>query len=180
MKSEIFRLMPNDHASSDLLNAIEHVFTNDILLNLHGAGQPFASIYSRREFFTKSDWYILPTAIFLGILSSGSKAFSHHVSISLTIKNILKDKNFEFVSQKNCKAGIYQDYVDGSAYSSVNQNTLNIIMYQDEVELVNPLGSAKRKYKITCFYYTVGQICAKFRSTCGQIQLALMCRSIYI
>lgn len=56
-----------------------------------------------------------------------------------------------------------------------DDNTLQIILFQDAFELVNPLGSAKSKHKVLPFYFTLGNIYPEYRSQINQIQLLLLC-----
>ena len=55
-------------------------------------------------------------------------------------------------------------------------NALRIILYQDAYEIVNPLGSAKKKHKILGVYFTLGNIYPENRAKIDSIQLALICR----
>ena len=90
------------------------------------------------------------------------------------------------------------DYCDGTLFQNhplfrdnncrENSLSLQFIIYYDDVEVVNPLGSRRGKYKlgmhseptlikftfvclIALFYYTLGNIRPKYRSTLRAIQL---------
>lgn len=63
-----------------------------------------------------------------------------------------------------------------SAFSKENPKALQIILYQDSFEIVNPLGSARCKHKVLAVYYTLGNIDARCRSQLDQIQLVLLCK----
>ena len=39
-----------------------------------------------------------------------------------------------------------------------------IILYHDEVEICNPLGSKSGKHKLDMYYYVIGNLSPKFRS----------------
>lgn len=71
---------------------------------------------------------------------------------------------------------------------SIHKTALQILLYFDECELCNPLGSFRKKHKlgenvfiyacvyiffriIGCYYYTLGNIHPSFRSTLSSIQL---------
>lgn len=64
---------------------------------------------------------------------------------------------------KNLNEEILTDFTDGLICKSHNhfteKNFINILLYQDSFEIVNPLGSAKKKHKIFAVYYTLGNLC---------------------
>lgn len=51
-----------------------------------------------------------------------------------------------------------------------------MILYQDAFEVVNPLGSAKKKHKILGVYFTLANFEPFYRSTIDNLQLLLLCR----
>ena len=85
------------------------------------------------------------------------------------------------------------DYCDGSVYKnhrlySLDEQSLQIMMYYDDVEVCNPLGSRAKKHKLgeektqclcicyykdttALFYYTLGNISPRYRSSLRAIQL---------
>ncbi|KAK3754666.1 hypothetical protein QZH41_009115 [Actinostola sp. cb2023] len=72
--------------------------------------------------------------------------------------------------------GLISDYCDGYAFSqhplfSRDPQALQIILYYDEVEVVNPLGSKTYTHKVGVFYYTLGNIDPKYRSQLKCMQL---------
>ena len=77
---------------------------------------------------------------------------------------------------KKCKEGVFYDIVDGECFKSspifqVHADALQLILYHDEVEVCNPLGSHIGKHKIDLYYYTLGNIDPKFRSKLCAIRL---------
>ncbi|XP_046863754.1 uncharacterized protein LOC124457571 [Xenia sp. Carnegie-2017] len=59
--------------------------------------------------------------------------------------------------------GLLSDYCDGNEFKShplfsIDPTALQIILYYDEVEIVNPLGSKTGKHKLGLVYYTLGNI----------------------
>ena len=76
-----------------------------------------------------------------------------------------------------------KDFTDGSvakenALFTTQRNAISLIMYQDSFEIVNPLGSAKRKHKILAVYVTLGNIHPQYRSKIDKLQLVLLLREI--
>ena len=55
--------------------------------------------------------------------------------------------------------------------------TIGIMLYSDEIELCNPIGSSKKKHKLVMFYYTLINMYQWWRSHSDNIQLLLIVRS---
>lgn len=73
------------------------------------------------------------------------------------------------------------DIYDGSVFKSnvlfqESDLTLKLILYQDAFEVVNPLGSARKKHKILGVYLTLTNFDPHFRSNIDQMQLVLLCK----
>lgn len=77
------------------------------------------------------------------------------------------------------------DYCDGSYFKEhpffkVYPHALRLHFYEDEFEVVNPLGSKRTKHKLCAFYYTVGNVDSKHRSKLRHIHLALLVRQTFV
>ncbi|KAK6482840.1 hypothetical protein HHUSO_G15940 [Huso huso] len=73
------------------------------------------------------------------------------------------------------------EYCDGIHFRehpvfSADPNALRLHFYEDEFEVVNPLGSKKNKHKLCAIYYTVGNVHSRYRSQLKHIHLALLVR----
>jgi hypothetical protein len=62
-------------------------------------------------------------------------------------------------------------------YIQMHPNALVISLYSDEFEIVNPIGSHRKKHKITAFYWTLQNLPAKFKSKLSAIQLLALAKS---
>lgn len=85
-------------------------------------------------------------------------------------------------SPQMCREGYFYDIIDGSLLKShplfsEKPNTLQIILYTDEIEICNPLGSVATKHKLLMVYYTLGNINPKYRSKLAAIRLLAIARS---
>lgn len=80
--------------------------------------------------------------------------------------------------------GIMRDICDGScmremvAELGVNGIYLELILYMDEIEIVNPIGSHVKKHKVTMIYFTLANIPPEFRSKFEAIQLLAVVKSL--
>ena len=95
--------------------------------------------------------------------------------------------------------GLIEDYCDGEAYKehplfSKCTQALQLLFYYDDVEVVNPIGSKTKTHKlgifyilifiiilfIALFYFTLGNISPKYRSSLNAIQLVAVAKHSYI
>ena len=63
---------------------------------------------------------------------------------------------------------------------STSNHHLQIILYHDDFVVSNPLGNMVKKYKTSAFYFCLGNIPSKYRTTLKDIQLAILCSSYFI
>lgn len=96
--------------------------------------------------------------------------YFHYVPILNTIKTILSCKHanegFEYVLPKN-KDMIddekFVDFCSGQAFKTnpffeKNPESVKVMLFQDAFEVVNPLGSARSKYKLIAIYMSFGNL----------------------
>ena len=55
-----------------------------------------------------------------------------------------------------------------------NEPSLQLILYHDEFNIVNPLGNKVVKYKSSAFYFVLGNIPSKLRSRLCDINLVMI------
>ena len=99
--------------------------------------------------------------------------------INESVKLLLEDKTY--IIQKNedpyfHEDGVVKDVRDGSWFRENeffvnNPDAVPLVMFQDELELCNPLGSGKTRHKILCSYFTSLDIQPALRSKVNSIQL---------
>jgi hypothetical protein len=80
------------------------------------------------------------------------------------------------------KEGILYDIRDGVCWKSnpifqLNADGLQVVLYHDEVELCNPLGSHMGKHKVDLYYYSLGNIDPRFRSKLCAIRLVAIVKA---
>lgn len=56
-----------------------------------------------------------------------------------------------------------------------NPDCLKLVLYQDAFEVVNPLGSAKKKHKLLAAYFSLQNSTLYVRSNVDHMQLVLLC-----
>ena len=59
----------------------------------------------------------------------------------------------------------------------MDEFTVALILYLDDFEVANPLGTSKLKRKMCAVYWVIANVPAKYRSTLNSIQHALLCNT---
>lgn len=161
----------------------EEIFNNDIFNNVHADKGPLSTDYMRKQYFKNNFRYVAPVAICLGFDKDNVKRCCEYIPIVNTITEFLKDKSVkeQFDNPIPSQEGVLQDITDGSVTKSnvlFNEvpNALKLLLYQDSFEVVNPLGSGKKKHKVLAVYVTLGNIYPENRSKVDQMQLVLLVR----
>lgn len=117
---------------------------------------------------------------------TGSKEdFYYYVPILKNIEFLLRNRDIlaEVKNDHKQKKDAYMyDYCDGSLFAeselfSKDPNALQIQLYYDDFETVNPIGTYTKKHKLSACYFTLGNIRPKFRSKLKLIQLVWLCKT---
>ena len=143
--------------------------------------------FTRKEFFKEKLNYVEPVKIRLGADDNGCAKFCHYVPIKESLKAMLKHPSVLHQYKNPYPATespeLYTDFSDGSIYKDIQifnrlQHCAKLILYQDSFEVVNPLGSSKKKHKIVGVYYTLGNLYPFNRSKIDPIQLICLCKEV--
>nr|XP_005173860.1 uncharacterized protein LOC101885400 [Danio rerio] len=76
----------------------------------------------------------------------------------------------------------FRSYADGQYFTenpflAKDEFTIALVLYIDDFEVANPLGTSKLKHKMCAVYWVIANIPSKYRSTLSSIQLALLCNT---
>ncbi len=85
-------------------------------------------------------------------------------------------------SSKETSHGVYQSFFDGKYFKEnqlVNSQNFSLVLglYIDEFEVVNPLGTSRKKHKLTAVYWVILNWPSQNRSSLNSIQLVLLGKS---
>ena len=119
------------------------------------------------------------------IFSNNSiKQTYQYVPILETLKYLLKFEDIfsEVINGNVSTDRKLRDICDGSLYKenplfSQNHRELQIILYFDDFNIVNPFGNKVKKYKLSAFYMTLGNIHPVLRSQHKSVFLVALCRA---
>lgn len=117
----------------------EELFINDIFWN---CSKKLNSSYKRYKFYKERHSFIEPIEIKLN-----DKCHFQYVPVIETLKRIVKDKSVfhEWNIKKESEEGMLEDFTDGTVFQENqffkdNPDAIQIILYQDSFEIVNPIG----------------------------------------
>lgn len=140
---------------------------------------------TRKTFYKQHFDYIEPTQMYLGTDAAGKERFCQYISIKETLKSLFRQSSVrdQYYQSKNYTSTnlVVKDVADGknvkeNALLKGTPSSLSIIFYQDAFEVVNPLGSGKKKHKILGVYMSLGEFQPHNRSSVDPMQLVLLCR----
>jgi hypothetical protein len=125
--------------------------------------------------------FVQPESIYLGMDNRNKPRYCQYVPVKKSLSCFLNDSTvIEQCKPRCCSVteGILTDFTDGAIYkentADSSKSYLSLILYQDGFEVVNPLGSAKKKHKVLGVYYTLGNLEVHNRSNIDQTQLVLL------
>ena len=95
-----------------------------------------------------------------------------YIPILESLKQMLSNKRISWVVLKKpkcCTEGVFQYVHDGYIYQNdeyfnEHENALCIVLHHDELEVCNPLGSNAGTHQLDMYYYTIANLCPKYRS----------------
>ncbi|CAN7951867.1 unnamed protein product [Ixodes pacificus] len=167
--------------TADAKAIVADVNSHDVFSSLNAT--VFNSEHKRRAYFKQKFSYVQPVQIYLGRDRNKRDCSFQYVPVLETLKSLLQNGSLADcilnTSLDDRDASYMQDISDGSAYKSnplfrTGLPTFKLLLYQDAFEVVNPLGSARKKHKLVGVYFTLANLKKHNRSTRDHIQLALL------
>lgn len=148
-----------------------------------GVDGPLSTHY-RREQFMKEHLSLTEPVEYI-IDSSQEKTF-RYVPILPLLSQLLSNRNtLDIILQNRSQSNALSEWRslhDGSLYKensflSCDELRLPLILYIDDFEVCNPLGTSRKKHKVTCLHWVFADIPAALRSTLSSIYLAIPCKA---
>lgn len=146
------------------------------------ACEMFAQSKKIDRYVRQSPDFISPVEYVLGVGSSGKPETVQYIPILDTLKCLLKHED---VLGQASLDHVVRDISDGTkvrgnSFFHENPHGLQILLYHDDFEVSNPLGNKVKKYKISAFYFVLGNLEPKYRSRLSLIPLVLLCKGSYL
>ena len=134
------------------------------------------------EFIKKQTHFVVPKQINMVFDPVSQKEDTiQYVPIETKLRAILSHEDVlaHILQQNENNNGVCQLFRDGAAYKNnlflnSTPNVLELCIYHDDFSIVNPLGNKTYKYKISAFYFVLGNFPSKFRSRISDIHLILL------
>ena len=136
----------------------------------------------RRSSYVKQNFsYVEPRSMYVGLDTRNKSRYYQYVPVKESLAVLLQDQSVlkQCMSPYHSDSGVFQDFPDGFMHKQVAQElsdnrSLSLLLYQDSFEIVNPLGSAKRKHKMLGVYYVLGNLETYNRSSIDHTQLVML------
>lgn len=187
-KSQLSKTLRSENIPSHNVDRIvAQSFSKDPFENQYDRN--WKSSYRRKEFFKRTFTFVKPEKIkyVKTIKKKGITRFVNTFYYYVNIKETLKacfsvDKSLRLDVKPAVRRtdGLLADVTDGKVYQDniffqENPSSVRIILYQDGVEIVNPLGGAKRKHKILAVYLSILNLPEHLRTRINSIKLVALC-----
>ena len=126
---------------------------------------------------------VYPRNIYLGQNEEGKDIYGQYIPIIETLRVELRDDIIlnEIKTPKIFDNQGYRDYHDdGHVYKThfkTDKPAIDIILYRDDLEIVNPIGTARIKHKVAATYFSIGNLSPAFRSRVVSMYLVSLCKT---
>lgn len=163
----------------------EELCVSNPLSTALSSGGPLSSSFKRHQYYKEKFIVVDPVEY---ILEPKEKRSYQYVPILESLIQILGKENIRdqvlIQAQEQSSPQYYKSYCDGTVYKESSffseDGRIALVLYIDEVEICNPLGTSRKKHKITAVYWVFGNIPHMSRSTLNSVYLALLCKSVDI
>lgn len=182
----VSHLMKNNQTIDDTVvtSLVEELCNSNPLSAALSSAGPLSSSFKRRQYYKEKFEVVEPVEY---ILEPNEKRSFQYVPVLKSLIHILgkEDLREKVLSKEKDKSSTkYESYQDGTIYkdNSFYSEDLRItlVLYIDDFEICNPLGTSRKKHKITALYWVFGNIPHSSRSTLTSVYLALLCKAVDI
>ena len=136
------------------------------------------------ESFAERNLFVVKPVELVVQTNDSTRETFQYVPILQTLEYLLKFEDIfaEVINGHRSSDRKLRDICDGNLFKqntlySSNENALQVILYYDDFNIVNPLGNRVRKYKLSAFYMTLGNLNPIYRSQNKSIFLVSLCRT---
>nr|XP_054600874.1 uncharacterized protein LOC129164486 isoform X2 [Nothobranchius furzeri]XP_054600875.1 uncharacterized protein LOC129164486 isoform X2 [Nothobranchius furzeri] len=157
--------------------------SNPLSLALNSGG-PLSSSFRRRDYFKKNFEVVEPIEC---ILEPKEKSCFQYVPILQSLTQLLAKQNIRekiLSKERELPSTLYKSYRDATIYKDNSfyseELRISLLLYIDDFEICNPLGTSRKKHKITAVYWTFNNNPLSSRSTLNSVYLVLLCKAVDI
>lgn len=164
---------------TELVNSICQLNPLSVAFSEEG---PPGTVYKRND-YVKERFSVVEPLEYIFDAKEG-KSFQY-IPILQTLSHVLKNTDIQekdLKSARHCGSSQYTSFHDGSHFKentflSGEELRLSLLLYCDDFEICNPLGTSRKKHKVTGVYWVFADIPSVLRSTLSSIYLAVLCKA---
>ena len=185
-------LRAKDKLSKSLPADQQHIFNGDCF-NTKSLFDQIDTEYKQEKYFQAHFNYTAPQPVVIGQYGekqtshgagkvSNNDVFGYIVPFLPTLTALLSMPEVQECLQSSRDTELMTDFYDGLYFSQHeylkrHPKCLCFGLYTDDFEVVNPIGSHRKKHKITAFYWTLLNIPVEHRSKLSVIQLVALAKT---
>ena len=162
-----------------LEEVVSVVMDSNVFVRATAEGAELSSNKRRKSYIERAYPVVMP---FQYVIEHGHAAV--YVPILPMIQELFKHTDaFDKIQEARCsQPSHYMSHRDGSyihaneLLSASPELKLPLILYVDELEVSNPLGTSRKIHKLLSVYWVLADLPSKYRSALHVIQLALLCK----
>ena len=165
---------------------------NDVTLNVDLSD--LCSKYRRNRFYVQHCNLVQPSEVLLGTRIKNVRGrvnrlrdYGYIVPLKETLTSLFRLPEFVhfLYNPHNSVNGYKADLCDGDFIGkhplfSNDPHALQLILYADDLEIVNPLGTHTRKHKVLMVYFTLANIPPEYRSKLSAIYLLAIAKNFHV
>jgi len=180
--------MVSSGVANDTVRDIAKIVSSSPLTSMLHSDGLLRTEHSRKAYYRDLFNFVKPVAKYFGGHGSQKKVY-HYVPIKETLQAMFRDPSFRQSLQERDNTtkdfSELSDISDGMMFKQneffqSNLSGLQILLYQDSFEAVNPLGAARGKHKLLGVYFTLGNLHPAVRSRIDTLQLVIICKERYL
>ena len=185
VKEKLKLLLERNLIDHDVVQEIVKDLTED--LSLTDVFSCLNTEYLRKQYIRNNFMFVSPISKKFPLHGDIGETVTYmYVPLLESLKAIFSDAYVkeQFLADYE-QSTMYGDFGDGLKVKNndlfkLKERSLKLLLYTDAFEIVNPLGSARCKYKILVVYYTLANFHVHNRSNLDPFQLLLLCPDKYI
>jgi hypothetical protein len=142
--------------------------------------------WKRNAYYRRNFPYVAPVE-YKFVDRCDCKDSFQYIPMTEMLAHVLKDENVrsQLLNPKPGMNGHLQSFRDGNGYKkhpvfSLHSLTLELIIYSDEFEIVNPLGPHKKKHNMMAFYLLLGNLYNTSKAQKSAILLLALGKSVHM
>ena len=134
------------------------------------------------QYIKKKACYVEPQEVAIGFDEIKQKNDTvQYIPVLETLKIVMSHEDVlgTVLQSRQSTNGRLYSFNDGAVYKgnklfSAVKNALELVLYHDDFNVINPLGNKVSKYKVSAFYFVIGNLPSKYRCRLKDIHLAVL------